>query len=109
MTLLDKNQTLEPPEDYTFVAVEPQGAFLRAEYRQKVFKTDTLIVTRENVVTVYLNDMGREVARTMVTTLAPLPEESPAIAPVGRWYRFRNAFYMTLEGLQEMFRSIRGE
>ena len=97
MTFLDKNHTLEPPKDHTFYGVTAEGAYLRAEYRRRFSNGDDIVV-------IYLNDTGREVARAMTTVYLPQPISAPA--PVGRWYKFRNAFYMTLEGLQEMIRCL---
>ena len=74
MEFFDKNLTLEPPEGYTFSAVQAEGAYLRVEYRQFVYDLAQGRNTKENITTIYLNDMGREVARSMTTILVPQPE-----------------------------------
>jgi hypothetical protein len=105
MNILDKNQTLEPPAGYVAHAVIAEGAYLRLEYRQVIFREGTIFVRGWNVATIYLNDMGREVARTIVQTYLPEPVTKPeAVVSVGRWFRFKNGFLIAIQGLQEMFR-----
>jgi hypothetical protein len=105
MILHDMNQSWTHPEGYTFYGVVAEGAFLRAEYRQRVFKTGTIIHLGTNVVMVYLNDQGREVARTRTwrksppRMVEPLPQKY-----VRRRFRIWNGILIMLEGIQEMFR-----
>ena len=105
MRFEDKNQTLQPPEGYTFRNAETDGAYLRLTYYQTVYKTATTTVIGENVITIYLNDTGREVGRTIGSVQFPpqpvykLPPESPS-----RKFRIKNGFLITRQGLQEMFR-----
>jgi hypothetical protein len=100
MVLLDKNQTLQPPEGYTLRAVAADGAYLRATYDK------TLRPHVVSKVVVYLNDQGREVARSIDETdysaFAPKPEPPPA----PRRFRFRNGFLIALQGLQEMLKCL---
>ena len=64
MVLIDKNQSWKAPEGYRFASLAVEGAFLIAHYTQDVFNAETAIFERINYVDVYLNDQGREVART---------------------------------------------
>jgi hypothetical protein len=108
MNILDKNQTLQPPDGFGDpVSVVADGAYLRVEYRQNIFKTATRTIIGKNVVNIFLNDQGREVARSverkdyslLLAALAPKKKVS-----VSRRFRFKNGFLIVLEGLQEMFR-----
>lgn len=107
MILIDKNRTLEPPENSRFVSLTPIGSFLVALYARRIYRADSTEVIGEDFVSVYMNDMGREVGRTQHRVdFAPIA--APYVPPpVPRWYRFCNAFYMTLEGLQEMIRCLK--
>lgn len=97
MEIFDKNQTLQPPEDYWVHSVSADGSYLRLEYRQGLCATGTTAVIGENTVVVFLNDAGREVLRTQREEVwLPSPE------PVGRWFRFRDGCLIVLGGLQEM-------
>jgi hypothetical protein len=99
MRFEDKNQTLQPPKEYTFRNAETDGAYLRLTYYQTVY--GRLGVTLgENVVTIYVNDIGREVGRTIGSVRFPQTEADPA--PVGRRFRIYNGFLIVLQGLQEM-------
>ena len=62
MVIRDKNETLQQPEGYALYSVQGEGAYLRLEYR--LFEYNP---ARYAAIIVYLNDMGREVARCMVT------------------------------------------
>lgn len=105
MILHDKNQSWMPPEGYIFAGLHPDGAFLRVLFHQKVFQTGTTTVIAKNVVTVILNDMGREVARTQQrvdhAVAVPVLREAE---PITGWTRFKNGFFMVLIGLEEMIR-----
>jgi hypothetical protein len=96
MRFLDKNETLNAPKGFILRGVTAEGAYLRAEYWRRFSNGDDIAV-------VYLNDMGREVARTMDTIYLPQPAVQPP-APVGRRFRIRNGFLIALHGIQEMFR-----
>ena len=101
MRFEDKNQTLVPPEGYTFRNVETDGAYMRLTYNQAVYKPDTLQVIGENVVTIYLNDQGREVGRTVGSVRYEF-KEPKVLAP--RRFRIWNGFLLALQGIQEMFK-----
>ena len=101
MRFEDKNQTLVPPEGYTFRNAETDGAYMRLTYNQAVYKPDTLQVIGENVVTIYLNDQGREVGRTVGSVRYEF-KEPKVLAP--RRFRIWNGFLLALQGIQEMFK-----
>ena len=101
MRFEDKNQTLVPPEGYTFRNAETDGAYMRLTYNQAVYKTDTLQVIGENVVTIYLNDQGREVGRTVGSVRYEF-KEPKVLAP--RRFRIWSGFLLALQGIQEMFK-----
>jgi hypothetical protein len=105
MTILDKNQTLQPPADYLPVSFVADGAYLRATYRQLIVWSGTTVGRGWNVVMIYLNDQGREVVRCI--TREDLPA-SAAVAetavPVARRFRLWNGWLLILQGLQEMFK-----
>ena len=121
MNVIDKNQTLQPPEGEADFAT-PIGSFLTLQYRE----WDKGFITR-----VYLNDQGREVLRTIekartrveeeeeaarkaderweteiAETMKPLKQiEMPPLQPerlVGRRHRFAAGFWLMLEGIREM-------
>jgi hypothetical protein len=95
MRFIDKNQTLDAPKDFKVRHVRAEGAYLRVEYGRRFPDGDDIAV-------LYLNDMGREVARIVTTVyLPPMPPAPPA--PVGRKFRIKNGFLIALQGLQEMF------
>jgi hypothetical protein len=96
MVIIDKNQTLEAPQGFKFYGVSAEGAYLRLEYQRRFANGDDFAV-------IYLNDMGREVARAMNTIYLPQPVVHPP-APVGRRFRICNGFLIALQGIQEMFR-----
>ena len=101
MRFEDKNQTLVPPEGYTFRNAETDGAYMRLTYNQAVYKPDTLQVIGENVVTLYLNDQGREVGRTVGSVRYEFKEPKVLAA---RRFRIWNGFLLALQGIQEMFK-----
>jgi hypothetical protein len=106
MRFEDKNKTLVPPEGYTFRNAETDGAYMRLTYNQAVYKPDTLQVIGENVVTVYLNDQGREVGRTVGSVRYQI-EEPKMLAPMPRKFRFKNAVLIILHGLREILKCCR--
>lgn len=101
MRFEDKNKTLVPPEGYTFRNAETDGAYMRLTYNQAVYKPDTLQVIGENVVTLYLNDQGREVGRTVGSVRYEF-KAPKVLAP--RRFRIWNGFLLALQGIQEMFK-----
>ena len=106
MRFEDKNKTLVPPEGYTFRNAETDGAYMRLTYNQAVYKPDTLQVIGENVVTLYLNDQGREVGRTVGSVRYEF-KEPRVLAPMPRRFRFKNAILIALHGLQEILRCLK--
>ena len=99
MTLYDKNQTLLPPAGYLFTRLRAEGSFLRVEYRR---------IDSENVsvVTIYLNDMGREVVRSVDEEdldLEIFPEpQFLSKKHLTRWSRFKLWLSLSIYGIREM-------
>ena len=112
MRFEDKNQTLVPPEGYIFRNAVSDGAYMKLTYYQPVYKTDSGIVLGDNVVTIYLNDQGREVGRCIGSVRFPQPEPpSPVDAAFARtwqfrWLRFKSGFLLTLQGIGEMLKCL---
>lgn len=104
MILHDMNQSWTQPEGYRFVGVLAQGAFLMVLFIQD---RDTPLCRAYHQIAIYVNDMGREVMRTEELSETYLPLNKPAPAPVGRWFRFKNGFYIALQGFQEMIRCLK--
>lgn len=105
MRFEDKNRTLEPPEGYAFKNAETDGAYMRLTYIQDVFKPATRQVIGENVVTIYLNDTGREVGRTYGGVRYKF-HEPRVLGPAPRKFRFKNGCLIVLQGLQEILRCL---
>jgi hypothetical protein len=103
MIFKDFNQTLVPPSGLRVVDVMVDGAYLQVTYSDR---PDDEEYDVEHRVSIFLNDQGREVART--EELLQWPVSKPALEPppVGSWYQFREGFYTALLGLQEMFRCL---
>jgi hypothetical protein len=111
MNIVDINGWLKPSEGYQIDSVRAEGAYLRVEYKHMHpvdSDPDSFIWDRE---VIYLNDTGREVARTQTEVRLPKEirfpisqptPESPAVLSVGAWFRFKNGFLILLEGLKEM-------
>lgn len=95
MILHDMNQSWTPPVGYTFVSLHPHGGYLLASFEQ-------LLPNHTNKVVVFLNEAGREVARTEFQEWLPRVIAPPK--PVLRRSRFLNGFYLFLAGLQEMIK-----
>jgi hypothetical protein len=104
LTFKDKNQSWVPPEGYKFYGAVADASFLRVEYRQPVFEPGTLIMIARNTVVIWLNDMGREVARVNGRVYVQQPVKLIAPIPVARRFRIKNGFLLALQGVQEMFR-----
>jgi hypothetical protein len=107
LSFQDMNRTLVAPAGYKFYGAVADGAFLRVEFRQPVFKPETLIVIARNIVVIWLNDMGREVARTYGQVFIQTPVKMSNLQPVARRFRIKNGFLLMLHGLQEMTRCLR--
>lgn len=95
ITLRDMNQSWAMPENFQFHGIQAEGAYLRIEFRRPFANGDDIVV-------IYLNDLGREVTRTMTTVYLPPPPLKPS-APAGRRFRMYNGFLLALQGIQEMF------
>lgn len=108
MIIYDKNQTLEPPEGYLSESLVADGAYLCATYRQVVFKSGTTVVRGHNVVTIYLNDMGREVARSVAKVYRPEPSFEPKVfVPAAARFRLRNGWLLISEGIREVIKCLK--
>lgn len=99
MLIYDKNETLQPPAGFEVDGVEPHGAYLVLSYHRSEEEKDHFNI---QLVHVYLNDMGREVLRTVENALDWKAEPAVAVT-VSRWYRFCNGWLIALQGLQEMW------
>ena len=80
LKVLDKNETLKAPKLFNCVRVCGDGPLLRLDYVQHVsafvpHPVDTRLGTT-HYVSIYLNDQGREVLRTMSTV-----DDEPAKDP----------------------------
>ena len=109
MRVIDKNETLQSPEGYEIVALSAEGSYLRVEYRRelnrKVKNGLTSSVTTSTVV-IFLNDFGREVARTENTTEMYLPEPHEE-APLTAKMQFKNGLYLILAGISEVMSCLK--
>ena len=105
MRFEDKNQTLQPPENYVFRNAETDGAYMKLTYAQPVFWKSTTVSRGENVITIYLNDQGREVGRCVGSVRWPI--EAPTIVPAPRKFRFRNGWLLALQGIGEMVKCLK--
>lgn len=103
MIFKDFNQTLVPPKGFVVNHVKAKGAYLLVQF-VKERDTDTHYI--RDYVEIYLNDMGREVARTEDTKTFEKYVANLVPAPVGAWYHFRESFYTALLGLQGMFQCL---
>lgn len=100
MTLYDTNKSWAPPVGYTFRRVDPNGAFIRVQFLRE---TEVTGGVKLSYIYVYVNDMGREVLRTEEEHFLST-EVEPETPSVSRWYKFVDAFYLTLMGIEEMFK-----
>ena len=96
------NRSWTPPEGFKPDSVSAEGAYLRVNFSKWLTQRASGALIYYSV-TIYVNDMGREVMRTTQEQKFPAIAEPaiPAFTP-GRWFRFQNGFYLALEGLQEM-------
>jgi hypothetical protein len=101
MIAKDKNQTLEPPEGALLKMVWGDGAYLRLVYHASFWYNPLSHGTR--VTTVFLQDTGREVLRTIDEVLDPLPTDTATKTRIARRFKIRNGFLLALQGLKEMF------
>lgn len=98
MEVIDKNQTLEPPEGYVPQEVVAEGAYLRLKYIKLEWTKSHLIT---HMIVLFLNDQGREVLRTynkivrLNDPIEPFLEESPTMIE------------LVIEGIQYLWRKIR--
>ena len=99
MNLWDKNETLQSPEGYEIVALSAEGSYLRVEYRRELKRTSKRVVT--STVVVFLNDFGREVARTEDTAEEKFPEPH-VVVPLTTAMRLKNGLYLILAGINEV-------
>ena len=92
MKVTDKNQTLVPPEGYTFIFVSAEGGYLRLQY-QKILSNSMSVPKEEWTAVVYLNDQGREVLRTEEKRdIFPDPDPLPAPPPQTWWEEVKSDF-----------------
>lgn len=91
MILSDKNQSWQPPEGYGLASLSAEGSFLRLVYRKQ---TEVGHV----VITVYLNDMGREVLRTQDTIDYGALKSSATPVAGGFWKALRDGFKLFFRG-----------
>lgn len=103
ITLHDMNQSWTPPEGFTCEDVKPEGAYLVITYSRRL-DGDQIVRGGVRVVKIYLQDMGREVARSIQDILDPIePPHIPKPKSVARRFKFWNGFLLALQGIQEMF------
>jgi hypothetical protein len=107
MILSDMNQSWRPPENYRFVNTTAEGSFLVHLYSERLFRPGTTEVIGTNYVTIYVNDMGREVSRTQYRVDVVPPRVRMGSPNVSRSFRFRNGFLIALQGLQEMAKCLK--
>ena len=100
MKLWDKNETLQSPEGYEIVALSAEGAYLRVEYRRWLIRNAKF--QSYSTVVIYLNDMGREVARVEDTAEEKFPEPPVVVVPITAAMQFKNGLYLILAGISEV-------
>ncbi len=106
MEFFDKNLSWEPPAGYQFRSVVVEGAYLKLAYSNSASTEGKWPTRLTSIINIYVNDQGREVARTAVRIVdaPPTPIEPPQ--PVAWRFRFWNAVLLTLQGLQEIGRCL---
>lgn len=103
----DMNGSWSQPREtdgYRFFSAHAQGAYLRVEFRKR-FETEAPEPIREEHIVVFVNDMGREVARTIHMNEYYLPGRivsDPVVNKISRWTRFKNGFFLVLVGLDQI-------
>ena len=104
ITLRDMNQSWTQPEGFDFVNLEPCGGWLVATF-QEHHDGDDVVRGWTVVVKVYLQEMGREVARTTETILDPVVEfQQPEKKPIPARFKFWGGWLLVLAGLEEMIK-----
>jgi hypothetical protein len=90
MIVIDKNQTLDPPNGFRLSAVYAEGAYIRLVFRaEKYYGSPSAsdmprYPYASSTVTIFLNDQGREVLRTQTDWTQPqpvAPESTPKLSP----------------------------
>ena len=104
MKLWDKNETLQPPEGYDIVALSAEGSYLRVEYRRQLARTKKF--QSYSTVIVYLNNIGREVARVEDTAEEKFPEPH-VVVPLTTAMRLKNGLYLILAGINEVISCLK--
>ena len=104
MIFRDMNQSWMHP-DGEVVAINGIGPCLQVVFVSEL-KVST-VVNGLKTTAVYVNEMGREVMRTEECEY--FPERVVAAEPlsVSRWFRFKDAMLLTLEGLLEMAKCLK--
>lgn len=99
--ITDTNKWLKPPAGYELDSFDARGAYLCARYKQRQVLPDAQPAIGFSIVEIFLNEDGREVARTKwfetFTTYAMLPP-----LPVTRRQRFIIGWRKVWIGLQEV-------
>lgn len=105
MKVLDKNETLQSPEGYEIVALSAEGSYLRVEYRRWLKRSPKF--QSYSTVVVFLNDFGREVARTEDTTEEKFPEPPVILTPLTWSMQFKNGLFLILAGISEVMSCLK--
>ena len=92
MELRDFNETFKPPVGFVVDSFDARGMYLYAKYKQPFFFEGTEKVQGLNIVEVYLNDQGREVARVSSQYYYPRLVDIPPAPPLTRWQKFKEKF-----------------
>ena len=106
ITLQDMNQSWMPPIGFDFCNIEPKGSYLVLTYTRRWAGTE-IIRGGANTTTIYLNDQGREVSRTIQEFLDSVAQPVPKTKPVAARFKFWNGFLIVLQGLQEMGKCLK--
>lgn len=100
MIVVDKNQTLQPPEG-RLDSVSAEGGYILLSYVQPFW--DNPLRRGNRVTTIYLQSMGREVLRTIDDNFDPQQPEVSTPPLVARRYKIWNGILLILQDIQEMF------
>lgn len=106
ITLTDMNKSWHPPYGFEFTGVEPKGGYLVVRYERRQ-AGDSIVRGGLQIITIYLQDMGREVLRTTEEFLDPVIVPAAEPKPVATRFRFWNGFLLTLQGLEEMAKCLK--